>query len=423
MSATTLQQPTQASSTWQNLEKDADFLSLDSNAHGGEGVSPSITITSRVSRRKRLSGVNTATCIPWRKKEYTCNPQGLHKEILDFYEYIKPRKSEELMRMEVVERVRRIVVKKWPNVTVQAFGSVPLDLYVPTSDVDIMLLGEWQKPPLFSFEEEFRKANIASEDSLLVLDKAPVPIIKFTDRETEVKVDIAFNQMHGIRCVELVSEFKTQYPQLPILLLVIKQFLTQRQLNEVFYGGINSYSLVLMLVSFFQHHPRRDVNSDGNLGVLLIEFFELYGRNFNHMKVGISVNDGGYYFAKDQMLGSNGRGDTRLLYISDPLNPEENASKGCYGFLQVKQSFEHAFNRLHMSMVCRDRPTPMCPSLLGEIVQIPVEVDEYRKWIDSTWLPTSSSPSTSLPGSSVSQSSRHLEHAENGPWTQRGKYS
>jgi non-canonical poly(A) RNA polymerase PAPD5/7 len=43
-----------------------------------------------------------------------------------------------------------------------------------------------------------------------------------------------------------------------------------------------------------QLHPQRG----RNLGVLLMEYFELYGKNFNYARVGISVRDGGYYFPK-----------------------------------------------------------------------------------------------------------------------------
>lgn len=38
-----------------------------------------------------------------------------------------------------------------------------------------------------------------------------------------------------------------------------------------------------------------------NLGVLLIEFFELYGRNFNYTNVGIRVKGGGTYFSKQEV--------------------------------------------------------------------------------------------------------------------------
>lgn len=47
---------------------------------------------------------------------------------------------------------------------------------------------------------------------------------------------------------------------------------------------------------------RRDGKSlDDNLGVLLIEFFELYGNNFNYFNTGISVRDGGSYFSKQEV--------------------------------------------------------------------------------------------------------------------------
>lgn len=42
------------------------------------------------------------------------------------------------------------------------------------------------------------------------------------------------------------------YPVLPYLIFVLKQFLLQRDLNEVFTGGISSYSLILMVISFLQ---------------------------------------------------------------------------------------------------------------------------------------------------------------------------
>ena len=42
------------------------------------------------------------------------------------------------------------------------------------------------------------------------------------------------------------------FPCLPPLVLVLKQFLVQRDLNEVFAGGISSHSLVLMIISFLQ---------------------------------------------------------------------------------------------------------------------------------------------------------------------------
>lgn len=49
-----------------------------------------------------------------------------------------------------------------------------------------------------------------------------------------------------------LSRNSQKYSLLPYLILVLKQFLLQRDLNEVFTGGISSYSLILMAISFLQ---------------------------------------------------------------------------------------------------------------------------------------------------------------------------
>lgn len=54
--------------------------------------------------------------------------------------------------------------------------------------------------------------------------------------------------------------------------------------------------------------------------MLLIEFFELYGRHFNYLKTGIRINDGGSYVAKDEVQKNMTDGyRPSMLYIEDPL--------------------------------------------------------------------------------------------------------
>lgn len=143
-----------------------------------------------------------------------------------------------------------------------------------------------------------------------------------------------------------------QFPSLPKLVLVLKQFLYQRSLNEVFTGGISSYSLILMTISFLQLHPRVDASSDqANLGVLLIEFFELYGRYFNYISVGIRIRDGGSYVPKHTIQKQMELGyRPSILCIEDPLNPKNDIGKSSYGALNVKKAFDYAY--LQLSHIC-----------------------------------------------------------------------
>ena len=82
---------------------------------------------------------------------------------------------------------------------------------------------------------------------------------------------------------------------------------------------VNHLSALIAL----QLHPRIDASSpDANLGVLLIEFFELYGRHFNYLKTGIRIKNGGAYVPKDDIQKEMENGyRPSLLCIEDPLNP------------------------------------------------------------------------------------------------------
>lgn len=103
-----------------------------------------------------------------------------------------------------------------------------------------------------------------------------------------------------------MKEVISDWPMLRPLVLVLKLFLQQRELNEVYTGGIGSYALITMLIAFLQLHNSRRRGAGGagrgkggaaatasalepSLGVLLIDFFRLYGRVINTRQVGGGV--------------------------------------------------------------------------------------------------------------------------------------
>lgn len=167
-----------------------------------------------------------------------------------------PTPTEHATRLEVVQRIETAVLTLWPNSRVEVFGSFRTGLYLPTSDIgeqqtnfyqrenyhfeffilDLVVIGRWDKLPLRTLEMELLNSRIAEPQSIRVLDKASVPIVKLTDRVTQVKVDISFNMQSGVQSAELIKDYKRQYPVLSKLVLVLKQFLLQRDLNEVFTG-------------------------------------------------------------------------------------------------------------------------------------------------------------------------------------------
>ncbi|XP_054153059.1 terminal nucleotidyltransferase 4B-like [Oppia nitens] len=346
---------------------------------------------------------------PWRRLRQHYEPGiiGLHQEIEDFYNYMKPTACEHQMREDVVKRITKVVTDVWPQAKVDYFGSFRTGLYLPTSDIDMVVVGKWESIPLFTLEKKLLESGIVDETTIKVLDKASVPIIKLTDLKTNVRVDISFNTSNGIKSAKLIKHFKKQFPNLPKLVLVLKQFLLQRDLKEVFTGGISSYSLILMVISFIQLHPRNDAqNLKANLGVLLLEFFELYGRCFNYYRVGIRIKDGGSYVAKSDIQKQMDP-DYRpsILCIEDPLNPSNDIGKSSYGAIMVKHAFEYAFDVLHQAVGPLSATVDQNQSILGRIIRVTDEVVDYREEISRRFTLPKKNSITSLHSDDHSTSS------------------
>ncbi|XP_070823271.1 terminal nucleotidyltransferase 4A-like isoform X1 [Chaetodon trifascialis] len=330
-----------------------------------------------------------SSCSLWKTRRYSPGINGLHEEIMDFFNFMSPRPEEEAMRRDVVNRIEGVIKDLWPTARVEIFGSFSTGLYLPTSDIDLVVFGQWDHPPLQELEQALKKHNVAGPYPIKVLDKATVPIIKLTDHETEVKVDISFNVETAVKAAQFIKSCLKKYTVLPPLIFILKQFLLQRDLNEVFTGGISSYSLILMAISFLQLHPRIDTQRTNiNLGILLIEFFELYGRDFNYMKTGIRVKNGGAYLSKEEMLKAMGSGNRpSMLCIEDPIQPGNDVGRSSYGILQVKQVFDFAYMVLShgVSPLARAYPNKEYDSTLGRIIRVSPEVLAYRDWTIKKW--------------------------------------
>lgn len=374
--------------------------SLGNRGGGGGGVDPT---------------GGTANLPPWSDPlyPYSRGTLGLHQEIEDFFQWMVPSEEEHRMRVGVVKRIETCIKVIWPAAQVHIFGSFRTGLYLPTSDIDLVVVGRWQALPLRTLEKALLENKIAEPATLKVLDKASVPIIKLTDRDTKIKVDISFNMANGLKSVELVKMYKKQFPSLQKLICVLKQFLLQRDLNEVFTGGLSSYCLILMVVSFLQLHPRTDsADPSANLGVLLMEFFELYGRNFNYLTTAIRIRGDGSYISKEEVQVDMPPGHRpSLLCIEDPLQPGNDVGKSSYGALQVRQAFDYAYSQLTRAV--RQSAGPGAPTALSRIVHVDLETINYRNWIRQTFPVNEEeigpSPTPPLSGQRLHQESNSVE--------------
>lgn len=165
----------------------------------------------------------------------------------------------------------------------------------------------------------------------------------------------------------MIKGFSLDYPGLGKLVLVLKQFMLQRNLSEAFSGGISSYSLILMCISFLQLHPRDNFHAQSNLGVLLLEFFELYGLRFNYAQIGISIRHGGCYNRKENTFIDS---KPSALSIDDSLQNGNDVARCSFAIVSIKQAFQWAYRVLSQAVnpqgECQLRHNAASSSILGK---------------------------------------------------------
>ncbi|KAK4321103.1 hypothetical protein Pmani_008048 [Petrolisthes manimaculis] len=72
---------------------------------------------------------------------------GLNQEIIDLYKWLSPTPRERKARREVTEKIREVVKCLWPQARVEMVGSSGTGLYLPSSDLDITILGDLGDAP------------------------------------------------------------------------------------------------------------------------------------------------------------------------------------------------------------------------------------------------------------------------------------
>lgn len=270
----------------------------------------------------------------------------LHKEIVDFCDFLSPTQEEQASRAEAVRCVFDVIKYIWPNCKVEVFGSFRTGLYLPTSDIDVVILGSGLKSPqigLNALSRALSQKGVAKK--IQVIAKARVPIVKFVEKRSGVAFDISFDVNGGPIAAEFIKNAISKWPELRPLCLILKVFLQQRELNEVYSGGISSYALLAMLMAMLQNHRECQASLERNLGLLLIHFFDFYGRKLNTTNVGVSCKGTGTFFSK-RTKGFMNNGRPFLIAIEDPQAPENDIGKNSFNYFQIRSAFAMAFTTL-----------------------------------------------------------------------------
>lgn len=366
------------------LEDNQDYISLSMSSDAADVSSEEEGHSDNVGSDDDYEGVPKTlnTDFPWilnhdhsKQREIA---DWLTLEIKDFVAYISPSQEEIRVRNSTISTIRAAVRELWPDADLLVFGSFATDLYLPGSDIDCVInstKGDKQnRNCLYSLASFLKRKNLATQ--VEVISKARVPIIKFVEPSSQIHIDISFERVNGVEAARIIRGWLNDTPGLRELVLIVKQFLAARRLNIVHTGGLGGFSIICLVYSFLQLHPRvisSDINSMENLGILLIDFFELYGKNFGYDHVAIAVSDTGARYLPKQFHASMQHPRTSFaLAIQDPGDKENNISRGSFNIRDVKKAFAGAFDLLTNRCFELDAATfkdRVGKSILGNVIK------------------------------------------------------
>jgi non-canonical poly(A) RNA polymerase PAPD5/7 len=244
----------------------------------------------------------------------------LHKEIYDFYDYARPRSFEDEIREGLLQRLNDIIRQRFPHASIRPFGSFAAGMYLPNADMDVVLVSDEflrtgrmtynNQKDLYLFKDLIEKNKVAV-GRIDLIAKAKVPLVKYVDRLTGLKVDVSFENDSGLVTNTTFKDWKKQYPAMPIIAMLVKHFLGMRNLNEVHTGGLGGFSVICLVVSLLEHMPEvrsGDLIPEDDLGQILMEFLDLYGKRFDLAKTAITF---------DQGYTSKVRGNPTITFVSN----------------------------------------------------------------------------------------------------------
>ena len=255
----------------------------------------------------------------------------LHKEICDFYDFVRPQQSEQVVRQELLNRLQDVVSSHIHNCNVRSFGSFAAGLYLPNADMDVVVISDsfrssrqkivcQSKKQLYRFGDFIKSSGMAQQGTVEVIATAKVPLVKFVDRMTTIKVDVSFENDTGVIANDTFALWKRQFPAMPLLVTIIKQFLMMRGMNEVQHGGLGGFSVTCLVTSLLQNMPRvqsGELIPEQNLGEILIEFLDFYGNQLDVSRTGIRMDPPGYFDKVRRNISDN---KLLLILVSDRLS-------------------------------------------------------------------------------------------------------
>ena len=303
------------------------------------------------------------------------------KEIIDFTMNINKNKEflqqiREKYIKKIYEIVNIILMDLKVDFLCSFYGSTISGLSIENSDIDILVKikenkqeKNYLKNIMNDLVAQLKTKNINFINNINPILSASVPVIKLEcdlcndnsfshEINTLIKkydlsyndiaklyFDITFfeveneqNKIPSELMIDYIKESLMVYPKIIDIIYIMKKFLYIRKLNKSYQGGISSYSLFLLTLSFIKCFKN---NYDLPIGSILIDYLSYYS-NFDFYSTAIQPSKDDNIFS---LIEGNSDFQQYKLNIIDPITGL-NVAKSTFKIEQIKEAFAEGLNNI-----------------------------------------------------------------------------
>ena len=285
-------------------------------------------------------------CDKFESKAYERNyiVKCLQKDLEDYQQYIQSEIEKKREKInDIITQLQSVVNEIDQNYTVHLYGSYSTGLCLPWSDIDTVIIsndGKYDTNFLSKLNGKLAKKEWVKDQNFI--DRATIPIIKLISKdEYNFHIDISMSSENhfGLKTVTLVNDYLKEYKVLKPIILALKTLLKNGNLNDPYKGGLSSYGLILMVVSFIQSEIDSDKyneNSPTLIGETFLNVLGHYGIFFdynNYVIITYPIREKN--FQNDKDITYQFIPNTHELIIVDPLNKQNNVAKSTFQFMNI----------------------------------------------------------------------------------------
>ena len=261
------------------------------------------------------------------------------------------------------------------------YGSFFSNLSIEGSDLDILIYYHKKKEENDFYKDVLNllQQNENEFESICPILTASVPVIKleinikneikdlklkttsyFEEEDiSNIKIDLTFTEIeqdfqHSHAVVSYINKSLIDYPLIKPILLLLKRYFKEMKMNKSYTGGLCSYSLFLLVLSFCKCNKQCESPTK-----LLYYFMENF-MYFDYNNYCIDVEKDNCYILKDKKeynteksvsdenssYETNYENEKEEIYIVDPIS-KNNVSKSSFKVDEIILTFRKAFNLLY----------------------------------------------------------------------------